>query len=129
MSHSYTQYFGLHDATVALLACFSGVVGQALPAFLRPSWAFYLGSIINSFSPAATITARTLASRCVSAEEVGRVFGVFSLVSAVSSSGVTAAFQAIYAATIDSFAGTFLLVNAGLFLVTVPTNIYLRKNL
>ncbi len=74
-------------------ACLSGAVGQTLPAVLRPSWVFYLGSVISSFSPAATITARTMSSRCVEEDEVGRIFAVISLMSALSSSLVSAAYQ------------------------------------
>ncbi len=54
---------GLHDATVAVIACLTGAAGQTLPAVTEPAWTFYVGSMVNSFSPAATITARTLASR------------------------------------------------------------------
>ena len=39
---------------------------------------------------------RAMASKCVGEEEVGRIFAIFSLISATSSSLVYAAFQAIY---------------------------------
>ena len=37
-----------------------------------------------------------MASKCVGEEEVGRIFAIFSLISATSSSLVYAAFQSIY---------------------------------
>ena len=39
---------------------------------------------------------RAMASKCVGEEEVGRIFAIFSLISATSSSLVYAAFQSIY---------------------------------
>lgn len=100
-----------------------------IPAVSTPAYAFYIGSIVSSFSPAATITVRAMASRCVNEDEVGKLFAVISLMSAVSSSLISAAYQSIYSATLDTFAGAFLLVNAGFFLITVPNNLYLRKKL
>ena len=124
-----SRYFHLHDATVAIIACITGSCGQLLPVITQPAWGFYAGSILNMLSPAATITARTMASRCVETEEIGRVFAVISLQSAISSSLVTAGYQAIYSATLESFPGMFLVVNAIFFLITVPNNVYLRLRL
>ena len=107
----------------------TGALGMTLPAVLAPAWAFYLGSLVSSFSPAATITVRAMSSRCVTEDEVGKLFAVISLMSAVSSSLISAAYQSIYLATIDTFAGAFLIVNAAFFLVTIPNNLYLRRKL
>ena len=61
--------------------------------------------------------------------EVGRVFAVISIISALSSSLITAGFQAIYSATLDGFPETYLLVNASLFCLALPANFVLRKRL
>ena len=100
-----------------------------LPAVFEPAWVFYLGSVVASLVPAATITARAMASRIVDGDEVGKVFAIISFISATSSSLMSAAFQGIYAGSKDFFPGLFLLVNAGLFLMTVPTNLVLWKKL
>lgn len=124
-----SRYFQLHDACVAIITCITGAVGMAFPAFIEPSWAFFLGSFISSFSPAATIVVRSMASRCVEELEVGRVFAMISFISAISSSLITAAFQGIYSATLETFPGAFLLVNAAFFVATIPNNIYLWNRL
>ncbi|XP_059089162.1 proton-coupled folate transporter-like [Tigriopus californicus] len=124
-----SRYFQLHDACVAIIACITGAVGMGFPALIEPSWAFFLGSFISSFSPAATIVVRSMASRCVEENEVGRVFAMISFISAISSSLITAAFQAIYSTTLNTFPETFLLVNAAFFVATIPNNIFLWNRL
>ena len=60
-----------------------------------------------------------MASKCVGEEEVGRIFAIFSLISATSSSLVYAAFQAIYRDLANSDRGSkFWIVYIGnLFLL------------
>lgn len=122
-----SRYVGLHDATVATVACVTGAAGLTLPALVTDDWAMYAGSVIAMFGPAATISTRAMASKCVGEEEVGRIFAIFSLISATSSSLVYAAFQSIYRATLDSFLGAFLIVTAGLYLITIPNNLLLLR--
>ena len=68
-----------------------------------------------------------MVSKCVEENEVGRVFAVISIISAVSSSLITAGFQAIYSATLGGFPEAYLLVNASLFCLALPANFVLRK--
>ena len=70
-----------------------------------------------------------MVSKCVEENEVGRVFAVISIISALSSSLITAGFQAIYSASLDSFPEAHLLVNAILFGLALPANFILRKRL
>ena len=51
---------------------------------------------MDSYGVICIIPFRAMASKCVGEEEVGRIFAIFSLISATSSSLVYAAFQSIY---------------------------------
>ena len=53
-----SRYVGLHDATVATVACVTGAAGLTLPALVTDDWAMYAGSVIAMFGPAATISTR-----------------------------------------------------------------------
>ena len=70
-----------------------------------------------------------MVSKCVEENEVGRVFAVISIISALSSSLITAGYQAIYSATLDVFPEAYLIVNAALFCIALPNNFILRKRL
>ena len=68
-------------------------------------------------------------SQCVMGDEVGSIFALISVISAISSSLMTAAYNAIYSATIDIFPATFLVLNSSMMLLTIPNNLLLRKKL
>ena len=70
-----------------------------------------------------------MVSKCVEENEVGRVFAVISIISALSSSLITAGYQAIYSASLDVFPEAYLIVNAALFCIALPNNFILRKRL
>ena len=105
------------------------LIGWSLPAFIPGQLWFILGFVLALFTPVTTVCTRTLISRCVSPDEVGSVFALISIISAIASSLITAAYQSIYKATLETFPSAFLLINASLLLVTIPTNLFLRKKL
>ena len=70
-----------------------------------------------------------MVSKCVEENEVGRVFAVISIISALSSSLITAGYQAIYSASLEVFPEAYLIVNAALFCLALPNNFILRKRL
>ena len=139
--------------------------GFILPAVTTDAVWFTVGSFVCLLSPVNTIVtrwvhvsrvsalhvshvSRSVISRAVSEDEIGRIYSVLALFSAVSVPGrvsqcdtclsvtrvqvsgslVEAAFQQLYSATRGTLqGGVYLLVLAGLLLVTVPSNIMLRK--
>ena len=119
----------LHDASTLIIACVTGAIGWSLPAFIQGQLWFILGFVLALFTPVTTVCTRTLISRCVNPDEVGSIFALISVISAISSSLITAGYQAVYKATLETFPSAFLLINAGLLLLTIPTNLFLRKNL
>ena len=90
---------------------------------------FYAGSIVASLNPALTIAARSMVSQCVEVGEVGRILSVFTFCSAVSSSLCTALFQKIYSLTLDKFAGAYLVINCGIYILSIPNNCMLKYKL
>ena len=66
-------------------------------------------------------------SRAVTEDEIGRIYSFMALFSAASGSLVEAAFQSLYKSTIDVlYGGVYMLVLAGLLIVTIPVNIYIK---
>ena len=119
----------LHDITLLILSSLTGVIGWSLPALLEGQIWFIIGFILAMFTPVTRVAIRTLISQCVSKDEVGSIFGLDAVIGAVSSSLVTATFDAIYKATLEIYASAFLLINAGLMLLTIPLNIFARIKL
>ena len=63
----------------------------------------------------------------VESEEVGRVFSVLSLLAAVSTSLVSAAFMKLYNQTLATLPGAYLLLASGLAVVTIPINLVMGR--
>ena len=59
--------------------------------------------------------------------EIGRIFSVLAIFSAITGSVVGAAFQMIYNKTLDTFPGAYLLGTSGLALAAIPTNMLMFK--
>ena len=70
---------------------------------------------------------RSLLSKVVESEEVGRVFSVLSLLAAVSTSLVSAAFMKLYNQTLATLPGAYLLLASGLAVVTIPVNLIMGR--
>ena len=146
----------LHDALTLILACITGAIGKkltqillrissnsfkisfknrlfftgwTLPAIFNGQSIFIIGFVISSFTSMCTTVTRALITRCVNPDEVGAIFALIGIISAISSSLITAAYQAIYSATIEIFPAAFLIVNASFMLISIPNNIYLWKKL
>nr|ALS04330.1 proton-coupled folate transporter-like protein [Acartia pacifica] len=118
-----TRLLNVPDPVINIVACAVSSVGYILPAVMANAKWFTIGSFICMFFPLTTITARSMLSRVVPAEEMGRIFSVLALFSATSGSLVEAVFQKVYAASIDKFLGAYLLLNAGLVCATIPCSL------
>ena len=70
---------------------------------------------------------RSVLSKMVESEEVGRVFSVLSLLAAVSTSLVSAAFMKLYNQTLATLPGAYLLLASGLAVVTIPINLVMGR--
>ena len=71
---------------------------------------------------------RSVISRAVSGDEIGRIYSFLALFSAVSGSLVEAAFQKLYNVSLETLdGGVYLLVLASLLLITIPVNVIIRK--
>ena len=70
---------------------------------------------------------RSVVSLAVDSDEIGRIFGVFSIFSAVLGSTVGAGFQQLYNKTLDTLPGAFLLVISCLLLSAAPSNLVMYR--
>ena len=70
---------------------------------------------------------RSVVSLAVDSDEIGRIFGVFSIFSAVLGSTVGAGFQQLYNKTLDTLPGAFLLVISCLLLSVAPSNLVMYR--
>jgi len=127
----------LSDIPIAILALASTALGYCLPAFTDSSaWLTVGDFILNWFSFCSFLTVmcqcyqiinRSVMSQAVESDEIGRIFSILAIFSAITGSIVGAAFQMIYNKTLDTFPGAYLLGTSGLALAAIPTNMIMYK--
>ena len=66
-------------------------------------------------------------SQAINNDEIGRIYSVLALFGALSYSLVAAAWQKLYNLTLDTLPGTYLIVVTILMVITIPTNIIMKK--
>ena len=66
-------------------------------------------------------------SQAISNDEIGRIYSVLALFGSLSYSLVAAAWQKLYNLTLDTLPGTYLIVVTILMLITIPTNLIMKK--
>ncbi|XP_023349851.1 proton-coupled folate transporter [Eurytemora carolleeae] len=118
-----SRILNIPDPVISIMACCSSIIGFILPAVTQSSTWFTVGSFICMFSPLTTIMTRAVLSKTVPGDEIGRIFSVLSLFSAISGSLVESVFQSVFGATADTFPGAYLLLLAGLLGLTIPVNL------
>jgi len=116
-----TNIINLSDNIIGIVASFISAIGFIIPVFTKDSVWFRVGSFICMLSPVNTIVTRSVISRAVSGDEIGRIYSFLALFSAVSGSLVEAAFQKLYNVSLETLdGGVYLLVLASLLLITIP---------
>ena len=110
--------FVLNWLTLSSLLCILQPVLIIATRFKCP-WLYWL-YILHTWG-------RSVLSKVVDPEEVGRVFSVLSLLAAVSTSLVSAAFMKLYNQTLATLPGAYLLLASGQAVVTIPVNLIMGR--
>ena len=71
---------------------------------------------------------RSLFSRCVEPDEVGKIFSAVAIITAVAPLASNIAMRKLYSATLDTYPQAFMLYTGALFLLATALNFYLWTN-
>ena len=115
-----------------LLAQVSGVVcavQMVLWAFFRTDVIAFVVTALGCFTPWAVTIVRGFASELLSASEQGLLFGAIAALEAcITPLSGTAIFNNVYSATVDSCVYAFLLVGAGMFVLSMVTLYFYKRD-
>ena len=85
----------------------------------------YLCGLLNSFSFAQYSQARSLFTRCVKPDEVGKIFSAVAIIAAIAPLISNVILRKLYNATIDVFPQAFLVLAGVLYLTATLGNAFL----
>ncbi|KAI1190669.1 MFS general substrate transporter [Nemania serpens] len=125
-AHSGADNLDVWLIRIALVSDFLGVLGYV---FVRTEGLFILSGVFTAAGGLASATIQATLTKQIPAEQVGAMLGAMGLLHALSRVFAPIVFDGIYAATIETFPQTFVVVLASLFGLSILASQFIRPHL
>ncbi|RVE43766.1 hypothetical protein evm_011615 [Chilo suppressalis] len=109
--------FRISDTVFSLISFMSVMVEYAIKAFATKTWQMYFGSAISLFGTVSGALLRAIQTKALPAADVAKVFALQSSAEAICPLLAPVLYNMLYAYTIDSFPGAFLLLSTAINVV------------
>ncbi|KAF2884245.1 hypothetical protein ILUMI_21937 [Ignelater luminosus] len=124
----FSKFLKLDDALLGLISSVSKICGCLVYAFAPTSLVFYIGTLVEVFNGTAFIAMRSIISKLVSGDELGKMNSIFGMSEALMPLVYGPMYSALYKATITIFPGSFYLLGSFLTIPAVIIFIWLYQN-
>lgn len=113
----FSHLLKIDDALVGVMSCLSKILATFVYAFASTDWVVYLAPIAEIVNGTSFIAMRSIASKLVPADELGKVNSLFGVCEALMPLVYGPMYSSVYAATMHTLPGAFFLLGGGL---TIP---------
>ncbi|KAL4707320.1 hypothetical protein ACJJTC_019858 [Scirpophaga incertulas] len=113
----FSHVMKFDDAIIGIISCTSKILSGFMYAFATKTWQIYIAPLIEIFNGTSFIAMRSMVSKLVDKDELGKVNSFFGLAEAMMPLLYAPMYTSVYTATIKTFPGAFFLLGGGL---TVP---------
>lgn len=120
---------GLRDSTISAMDMTGCFIQTLIVAFTPKEWALYLAAVISILDYSSFAMLRSMISKVVRPDEVGKIFAAASSIQAFIPMVASPIFGTIYRSTVDFFPQTHLCIIAGLFVVNFANLITIDRHL
>lgn len=110
-----SYYLQVGDTVLVLVGCVSKIVGQIVIGLAHQPWLLYLSSVISCIGVLPLVITRSLISKVVPGEELGRIFSVLASCEAVIPLASGPLYTVVYNSTLATFPGTIYFLSGGLY--------------
>ena len=107
------------DTYIAVLSLVSLILESTLKTFAYLPWHFYATSGICLFKNLFSPMLRSMVSRLVPVNEIGKTFAIVAFLQAFAALPGAPIYRYIYSKTLTTFPGAFQLITAGLYTVNL----------
>ncbi|CAG5046466.1 unnamed protein product [Parnassius apollo] len=107
------------DAIIGVISCTSKILSGFMYAFASKTWHIYLAPLIEIFNGTSFIAVRSMVSKLVEKDELGKVNSFFGVAEAMMPLVYAPMYTTVYAATLKTFPGAFFLLGGGLTMPAV----------
>ncbi|KAL4224093.1 hypothetical protein ACF0H5_017547 [Mactra antiquata] len=119
----------LPDGGIVIIGLLCKIIRLFWAAFIRESWMVYVSVIIGSFAGMITSSIRSLMSKAVEENEMGKVFSLLASAETASKLFGTVIFVSLYGATAYFFPGFAFVVEAILYIIMLMIMVLIYKDL
>ncbi|KAJ2948495.1 hypothetical protein O0L34_g7745 [Tuta absoluta] len=113
----FSKKLQMHDAILGMIATCCKVVANFVYAYSPTKNWFYSGPVFDIFGGVGTTAIRSIGTKVVEPEEVGKMCSVIGLVEAITPVIYTPVYAIVYEKTIETFEGMFYVVGGSM---TIP---------
>uniref|UniRef100_A0A336MET8 CSON013922 protein n=1 Tax=Culicoides sonorensis TaxID=179676 RepID=A0A336MET8_CULSO len=111
------EVWKLADPILVMISLGCSIVAKPILAITKDFYIIYLATTIELFNSTKVIAIRSLISKVVAADELGRVYSVMSIIETLVNPLTSIIYNYVYAQTISSFPGLFYFMTVGIFAV------------
>ncbi|CAH2264396.1 jg18448 [Pararge aegeria aegeria] len=104
----------IEDSIIGIVACISRVAASVVYALAPSRTVYFLGPVLDMFSSAGATSLRSIASKLVKADEVGKTSSLISISEALVPVIYSPVYSKVYLSTLSTFSGAFYLISAAL---------------
>ncbi|KAH1028226.1 proton-coupled folate transporter isoform X2 [Dendroctonus ponderosae] len=113
----FSHLLKIDDAIIGIYSSMSKILSSFVYGFAMTSLVFYLGAIVEILNGTSFIAMRSIASKLVSSDELGKLNSLFGACEALMPLLYGPMYSATYASTINSMPGAFFILGG---VLTVP---------
>ncbi|CAF4807144.1 unnamed protein product [Pieris macdunnoughi] len=110
----FSKRWKIEDSIIGIIACVSRVAASVVYAMAPNRTVYFLGPVLDMFSAAAATSLRSIATKLVNADEVGKTSSLISISEALVPVIYSPVYSKVYLSTLSTFAGAFYLISASL---------------
>ncbi|XP_013134258.1 PREDICTED: proton-coupled folate transporter-like [Papilio polytes] len=121
----FSKRWGFHDSLLCLISITSKLAGSVFIAFVRTDFEMFMVPIVEILNALTFTSLRSMISKLVLNEEVGKMNSLFSLVETLAALVFDPTYSTLYAKTLPIFAGTVYIFSAVMTLPPISLLIWL----
>lgn len=106
----FSSLLKFDDALIGAMSSLSKVFSSFVYAFSTLEWHMFLGPVAEIIGGTSHIAMRSLATKIVCKEELGKINSVFGIVESIAPLAYSPTLAAVYSHTLTTMPGAFLLV-------------------
>ncbi|XP_068630638.1 lysosomal proton-coupled steroid conjugate and bile acid symporter SLC46A3-like [Battus philenor] len=113
----FSKHWGFHDSMLCLISVVSKLIGSVFIAFVKTDIEMFMVPMVEILNATTFTSLRSMASKLVLSEEMGKMNSLFSLVETLAALVFDPTYSTMYSKTISIFTGTIYLFSATM---TIP---------